>query len=227
MPDMNPAPSNALPSSRQLVRSTTIAAATAAVLLVTAVLPAEYGVDPTGIGRVLGLTSMGEIKMELAKEAAAAEAAEAAAARATPTTTAVTAASPGTPAAPNVAAVAPTVAPPAAAADSTVKVDAIHVTMRPNESKEIKLVMRKGARVKYAWSTDRGAVSFETHGDTLNAPPGVFHSYSKGRGARAHEGAFVAVFDGQHGWFWRNRTREVVTITLRTEGEYRELKRLD
>ena len=233
--DANPTPSNELPSSRQLARSTMIAAATAAVLLVTAVLPAEYGVDPTGIGRVLGLTAMGEIKMELAKEAAAAEAAEAAAARATQTTAAaVTAAPPAAPAAPvaSPAAAVPAGGPPAvastaASADSSVKVDAIHVTMRPNESKEIKLVMRKGARVKYAWSTDRGAVNFETHGDTLNAPPGVFHSYSKGRDARAHEGEFVAVFDGQHGWFWRNRTREVVTITLRTAGEYQELKRLN
>jgi hypothetical protein len=83
------------------------------------------------------------------------------------------------------------------------------------------------APVRYAWSAGGGAVSFEAHGDTLNASPGVFHSYKKGRGATADTGAFVAVFDGQHGWFWRNRTREVVTITLRTEGEYRALKRLE
>ena len=59
-----------LPSSRQLIRSTIIAAVSAAVLLYTVVLPSEYGVDPTGIGRVLGLTEMGEIKIRLAKEAA-------------------------------------------------------------------------------------------------------------------------------------------------------------
>jgi hypothetical protein len=76
-------PRHELPSSRALLRSTLIAAATAAVLLVTVVLPAEYGVDPTGVGRVIGLTEMGEIKMELAREAAAAEAAAGAAARRT------------------------------------------------------------------------------------------------------------------------------------------------
>jgi len=37
------------------------------------VLPAEYGIDPTGIGRALGLTPMGEIKMSLAAEARAEE----------------------------------------------------------------------------------------------------------------------------------------------------------
>ncbi len=58
-----------LPSSRQLLRSTIIAIVVAAVLLVTIVLPSEYGIDPTRIGRVLGLTQMGEIKMALAREA--------------------------------------------------------------------------------------------------------------------------------------------------------------
>jgi hypothetical protein len=75
------------PSPRKLLRSTLIALAVALLLLVTAVLPAEYGIDPTGVGRVLGLTRMGEIKTRLAKEAAADAAAEAASAAADTTTT--------------------------------------------------------------------------------------------------------------------------------------------
>ena len=59
-----------LPSTAQLVRSTALAAASAVVLLLTVVLPAEYGVDPTGIGRLRGLTELGEIKTRLAREAA-------------------------------------------------------------------------------------------------------------------------------------------------------------
>ena len=59
-----------LPSSKQLFRSTVIAAVSAVILLFTVVLPSEYGVDPTGIGRTLGLTEMGEIKTRLATEAA-------------------------------------------------------------------------------------------------------------------------------------------------------------
>ena len=34
----------------------------AGVILVIAVLPAEYGVDPLGIGASLGLTAMGDIR---------------------------------------------------------------------------------------------------------------------------------------------------------------------
>jgi hypothetical protein len=78
-------PPGASPSSRALLRSTLIALAVAGSLLVTVVLPAEYGIDPTGVGRVLGLTRMGEIKTRLAKEAAADAAADAAAAADTTT----------------------------------------------------------------------------------------------------------------------------------------------
>ncbi|MFG9957587.1 transmembrane anchor protein, partial [Pseudomonas aeruginosa] len=45
-----------LPTSRQLLRSTVIAVGVAAALLVTVVMPSEYAIDPTGVGRVLGLT---------------------------------------------------------------------------------------------------------------------------------------------------------------------------
>mgnify|MGYP006154490797 CR=1 FL=1 len=47
-----PLPSD-LPTSRQLLRSTLLASLSATVLLIAVVLPAEYGIDPTGIGRVL------------------------------------------------------------------------------------------------------------------------------------------------------------------------------
>ncbi len=41
------------------------------VILVTIVLPSEYGIDPTGAGKIMGLTEMGEIRQELKKEAEA------------------------------------------------------------------------------------------------------------------------------------------------------------
>jgi hypothetical protein len=77
-------------SPRQLLRSVLIALAVALLLLFTVVLPAEYGIDPTGAGRVLGLTRMGEIKVRLAREAAADAAADAAEAAAEDTTTTTT-----------------------------------------------------------------------------------------------------------------------------------------
>jgi hypothetical protein len=196
-------PRNELPSSRALLRSTLIAAAVAAVLLVTVVLPAEYGVDPTGIGRVIGLTEMGEIKMELAREAAAADAAPGG----TPA-----AASPEPAAGPDPASIAET-SPPT-------RSDETSVTLQPGQGREIKLEMREGASVEYAWAVDGGVVNYDTHGDR----PGLsYHGYAKGTAQPSDEGVLVAAFDGMHGWFWRNRGRQPVTVRLRTSGEYQNL----
>jgi hypothetical protein len=54
-----------------LIRSTLVAAGAAGAILVLFWLPAEYGVDPTGVGALTGLTEMGEIKQQLAAEAEA------------------------------------------------------------------------------------------------------------------------------------------------------------
>jgi hypothetical protein len=54
-----------------LLRSTLKAGGVAATFLVLVYLPAEYGVDPTGLGTVLGLTEIGEIKQQLRAEAEA------------------------------------------------------------------------------------------------------------------------------------------------------------
>jgi hypothetical protein len=207
-----------VPSSRALFRSTLIAAGVALVLLTTVVLPAEYGVDPTGVGRLLGLTEMGEIKVALAKEAAVADSVETAA-RASAARDSVQSGSPSAPVA------APAAAPATAHASGSDSSNS-HVTeivLRPNEGKEIKLAMRKDARVTYSWSTDKGVVNYDTHADA----PGIsYHGYGKGTSKPSDEGVLVAAFDGMHGWFWRNRGKETVTVTLRTNGDYQELKRM-
>ena len=59
---------NDLPSSSQLLKSTIIALTIAVTLLLCIVIPAEYGKDPTGVGEILGLKQMGEIKIRLEKE---------------------------------------------------------------------------------------------------------------------------------------------------------------
>ncbi|MBX9855581.1 MAG: hypothetical protein K2Y26_08640 [Gemmatimonadaceae bacterium] len=64
-----PSPFPEGPSLSSLRRASLVAVVIAVVLAVTAVLPAEYGVDPTGVGSRIGLTQMGRLKQELAKEA--------------------------------------------------------------------------------------------------------------------------------------------------------------
>ncbi len=59
-----------LPSQHQLLLATAVAIVLIAFLLVIVVLPAERGIDPTGIGKRLHLTRMGQIKVAMAEEVA-------------------------------------------------------------------------------------------------------------------------------------------------------------
>jgi len=216
-----------LPTSAQLIRSTVIAAVSAVILLLTVVLPAEYAIDPTGIGRVLGLTEMGAIKARLAQEAAedaaakgAAEAASATAAATVVPTDAAPAAAPVSP--PTGAAPPPEPAPQSSAAPAPVWRDERAFTLAPGQGTEIKLRMNQGDRALYAWRVEGGVVNYDTHGDA----PGRSISYVKGRGVAQDEGELVAAFNGQHGWFWRNRGAADVTVVLRTGGAYSRLERV-
>ena len=59
---------NDLPTSSQLLKSTMVAICVGCALLILFVLPAEYGTDPTGVGELLGLKKMGEIKTRLKQD---------------------------------------------------------------------------------------------------------------------------------------------------------------
>lgn len=203
-----------------------IAALVAGALLVTVVMPAEYGIDPTGVGRITGLKQMGDIKMSLAQEAAAEEQAAAQAIEqtllnATPIQEAASA--PVAPAQPSATEASPP-AEPAANAAPTGRSDEMALTLAPNEGAEIKVVMQKGEKVTYEWSTDGGKANFDVHGDS-QALKIDYHNYYKGKEQRK-EGVLEAAFDGSHGWFWRNRTTSPLTVTLKTSGNYTDIKKV-
>jgi hypothetical protein len=202
-------PVSELPSPRQLAISTLVAGGVAAALLATVVLPSEYGIDPTGIGRALGLTEMGEIKMQLAQEAVRDAAADATAAQSN--------AKPenATPAVPE--------ASQSAAASGNERSDVTTVKLAPGEGAEVKLTAAKGTQINFEWTVAGGKVNYDTHADA----PGIdYHGYGKGKQTAAERGALKAAFDGKHGWFWRNRSDGTVTITLKTSGAYTDVKRV-
>ena len=207
---------------RGLIRATLGAMAAALAVLVLFWLPAEYGVDPTGLGRVMGLTQMGEIKQQLYAEAAdedAVLAAQAAAERvsadpallgrldALEAQVAAIAAALGA---------APATAPPTPEQAAPVWRDEVSYTLAPTQGIEIKLVMSEGARAEFEWTANGAVLNYDTHGDG----GGQSVTYEQGRGVPDQSGDLVAAFDGNHGWFWRNRTDAPVTFTLRTRGDY-------
>lgn len=216
-----------LPSSESLLKSALVALVAAVVILVTIVLPAEYGIDPTRIGRVLGLTQMGEIKMQLAEEAAAdREATTAQAETPTPQEAAVSSAA-AIPQDPPVETAVPEEAAPVTEAPVEPAApewrDTISITLQPGEATEVKLTMRQGEVAIYEWTTDQAGLNSDLHGDN---PQDAFISYRQGRNEPGDSGEFTAQFDGAHGWFWRNRSEVAVTVTLRTRGAYSAFNRL-
>ena len=209
-----------LPTARQLVKSTIIAFASAVAILLVAVLPGEYGIDPTGIGQVLGLKRMGDIKVQLAEEAAA---------DAQPIATSQPVLKPQVvEPKPQEVALEPVAIPvvPDPVVKETVRQDEMAFTLTPGQGAEVKVEMLEGTKVSYTWSGNGGRVNYDAHADIYNAPAGFSHSYGKGRMVKGDEGIMTAAFDGYHGWFWRNRTDQNVTVTLRVEGDYINVKRV-
>ena len=212
-----------LPSSSQLAKSTVISAVAAAAILVTVVLPSEYGLDPTGLGSAMGLTEMGDIKVQLAEEAEmdrkVGGAQSAPVQPATPQTSTQPVPQQGS----NILyQIIREFGISAAYAQAAARQDEISIALEPGEGAEVKLTMAKGAKANYSWTANGSKVNFDTHGDG----GGENISYEKGRGVSEDNGVLEAAFDGNHGWFWRNRTGSPVTVTLKTDGDYSDFKRM-
>lgn len=214
-------------SSAGLIRATLGAAAGAATILVLFWLPAEYGIDPTGFGRLTGLSEMGEIKQQLAAEAATDAAKPAAPALAPADTSAIVARlaaietqlaalTRAMTAGETVAATAPAATPTSTAPAWR---DSWSYTLPPGEGIEAKLRMTAGAKAKFEWTATGGVLNHDMHGDG----GGQEISYEKGRGVPGQSGVLTAAFSGNHGWFWRNRSDAPVTVTLNVRGDYERL----
>ena len=185
-----------LPSSTQLIKSTIIAFLVAVVVLLVAVLPAEYGVDITGLGKVFGLQQMGEIKAELEQANHKQEKQELA----------------------TVETNKPIEEKPAEAQENSASIE---FQLEPGQSIEYKLEMDKDAEVHFLWEVSGGAAFHDTHGDAGKD----FISYKKGRDVQKDEGLLKAAFTGNHGWYWKNKGDKAITIKLDVKGNFKYLRR--
>ena len=165
----------------------------AGVLLMAAILPAEYGVDPLGTGKRLGLTSLAQANAPAAGGAAAAEA---------PPPESLEPVRPGA----NTAQAIP------------LKQDKVTFKLGPFEGIEYKYRMEKGAGMVYSW-TSTGKVRFDFHGEPQGAPKDYAESYEMSEGQKA-AGSFFAPTTGIHGWFWENLSTDDITVTLTSTGFY-------
>lgn len=181
-----------LPTTRQLNRATLVAAAVAAVLLVTTVMPAEYGVDPLGTGRAMGLTAMGESKTSAtATESDAGDGGD-------------------------LVLDEPSSAPPTLSEDA----QEVTLTLQPGEGREVKATMKAGGEFAYEWKTaNQQPIWWEFHGEETGATGNDYTDYEIAT-SNGEKGSFRAPFDGTHGWYWRNDGKTPITIVARADGAF-------
>lgn len=161
-------------SGRTLLLSSIGALALAAIALVLFILPAEYGIDPTGAGKALGLDKLAKttaVKTYILDESA-----------------------------------------------EGYRKDTVEIEIPPAGGLEYKLHVKKGDHFEYSW-TSPVALYFDFHGEPDGDDSGYFESYAEGT-ATGLAGSLNAPFDGNHGWYWENRTDEPVTVKLLTFGIY-------
>lgn len=163
-------PHNDAPAPRHLALAGGIAALIAAGVFVIAVLPAEFGVDPLGTGRALGLLELGS-----AQES------------------------------------------PLESQNQAHVTDSAEFVLEAFQSLEYKYHLAEGATLVYSWDATSELV-FDMHADPEGLEGEEFvESYEQATGER-RSGTYHAPFTGIHGWFWENRSFEVVTLRIEAAG---------
>ena len=200
------------PSRSTLVKGALWTFVGSVLVTVLFVLPAEYGVDPTGVGGMLGLTRM--------------------AAPSAPDVDTEPRVVQGT---------FPTFSPddpfdyfePETLGDpfsrtqpGSFQSKSMLVELDEFEQVEVKAVMKQGDSLVYSWRLVEG----ETVYSDFHADPLVVQQFPEQFWIRYHEteegsasGSLVAPFDGNHGWYWLNIEENPVKIELTVHGYWDSL----
>src|SRR5215831_10668291 len=203
-------------SKKAIAKATVAALLVAAVLLVTAVLPAEYGIDPLGTGKALHLTDLSKAEVKAPTAPSTAPAGGSGSLNATIIPVLEPAADGG----------APRMKGTFIEQRKSYQMDSRELKLKAGEGVEIKYNMKKGAGMVYSWvASDK--LLFEFHGEPNVKPAGkegtdYYETYDiyNGPGKDQGHGTFIAPSAGIHGWFWENKTPNVVTLKILSSGFY-------
>ena len=102
--------------------------------------------------------------------------------------------------------------------------DTIKITLPARGDTEYKLHIVKDATFHYSWKTDRNDAQlfFDFHADPKGDTTGYFKSFEKSTDSQS-SGSLTAIFEGSHGWYWKNNNNYPVNITLNVKGDYQRL----
>ncbi|KYG74067.1 MULTISPECIES: hypothetical protein [Roseivirga] len=197
-------------NKKQLIRAIILSAAIGALVLIVAVMPAEYGLDPTGAGKLIGFDKLyvsdknsEDIVFSTNRE----------------TLPVVKLEKVGS--GKNIP-IPEEVNLPAPAEKLPFRKDEITISIPPKKGIEYKFDMVKHGKIKYEWLTNDGLVYIDFHGEVkqqVKPQQTYYESYTLGY-SNNMAGSLLAPFEGPHGWYFRNDTDKNVEVTIRLEGEY-------
>ncbi len=189
---------------KQVLKSASIAFLIGILVFVTAVLPAEYGIDPLGTGSLFGfnklyikanINQLNFKKIEL-KDV-------------------------GSP----ISITKPLEANnPAPEKQFDLIQDSITVKIPAKKGVEYKVKMLKYGSTKYEWySQNKEIVFLDFHGEVeeKNPPKEVFYESYTVAYSNNMAGTFTAPFKGKHGWYFKNLSNKEITITIKLKGQYK------
>jgi len=193
----------------QVVKSLIIALTVGVIVLLIAVLPAEYGIDPLGTGKLFGFSNLYQGNNQPKNKAR----------NASLTFKKIEMGQLGSPAStprPNEADTPPP------EAQYLKREDTIAVIVAAEKGIEYKFKSLKYGSIKYEWTTDRGIVYIDFHGEVKqeNTPKNVFYESYTLAYSNNMAGTLITPFEGKHGWYFRNETKQDIVVTLVLSGQY-------
>ncbi len=203
-------------SNAGLLKGTLLALVTAIVVAVLFVLPAEYGVDPTGVGEKLGLLDLGGTDQATSNSS-------------TVTNRVVTGTFPVAPAEFDFYEPEVLGDPFSRTQASAFQSATLVINLDVGEQVEYKAVMQQGDALVYHWKLAKGVVYTDFHADPGEGAEGYpdryFIRYAESEVGES-AGSLVAPFAGNHGWYWLNIEDYPITITLEVRGFYASIDEL-
>ena len=200
----------------------------ATLIVVCFVLPAEFRVDPLGVGKATGVIRLAGPKKMSATEAALA----AAGIEASGSEAGTSASNEGTAESPGVSATHDTRGVSARYYAGGYRSDFVDIPLtvagaaERGEELEYKVRMKKGDTLAYSWSVTGIANPEEFYYDFHGEAPakqqgaeGTVVEYRQATGTQSH-GTLVAPFDGVFGWYLQNQSEAPAVVHLKISGFY-------
>ncbi len=195
-------------SATSLLKASVAAIVIALAVLIAFVLPAEYGIDPTGIGKSLGLTQYSAVSETAEQSNVKSNVVNVSS---TPISSSLD--KPLT-LSPDMLAREET-----NSGDHSARNDRVDIEIPAGKGLEYKLLLDKHAHLEYEWQTNGSELYFDFHGEPKGDTTGYFESFSITTSSNM-KGSLTTPFAGSHGWYWKNRTDKPVIVTLKTKGVY-------